>query len=57
MVIALNQIAVDIPIFSGNALRYVNFGCLPSAVPSFTKICEWNFKISWNFYMKAIFYA
>ena len=38
MVFALNQIAAAILIFSGNALRYVNCGCLPSAVQSFTKI-------------------
>ena len=38
MVFALNQIAAAILIFSGNALRYVNCGYLPSAVQSFTKI-------------------
>ena len=38
MVFALNQIAAAILIFSGNALRYVNCGCLPSAVQCFVKI-------------------
>ena len=38
MVFALNEIAAAILIFSGNALRFVNFGCLPSAVQSCTKI-------------------
>ena len=38
MVFALNEIAAAILIFYGNVLRYVNCGCLPSAVQSCTKI-------------------
>ena len=38
MVFALDEIAAAILIFSGNALRYVNCGCLTSAVQSCTKI-------------------
>ena len=57
MVFALNRIAARIRIFSRNALRYVNFGCLPSAVQSLTTIYKRNFEISWNFYMKAIIRA
>ena len=57
MFFALNRITARIRIFSGNALRYVNFGCLPSAVQSLTKIYKRNFEITWNFYMKAIIYA
>ena len=54
MVLAFKRTAVVIRIFSENALGYVNFGCLPPAEQSFTQICNRNFEISWNFYMKAI---
>ena len=54
IVFALNRIAALMHIFSGNALRYVNFGCLPSAVQSLTKICRRDFEISWNLYMKVM---
>ena len=38
-------------------LIYVTTKCLSSAVPSFTKICQRNFEILWNFYMKGIISA
>ena len=38
LVLAPNGIAALIRIFSGNALGYVDFGCSPSTVRSFTKI-------------------
>lgn len=57
VVFALNQIAAVIPIFSGNALPYVDFGCLTSAVQSFTEISIRNFERSRNFYIKALIYA
>ena len=45
IVLALNRISALIRIFSENALCYVYFGCLPSAVRSFTKIYQRNFEI------------
>ena len=33
---------------------YVTTKCLSSVVPSFTKICQRNFEILWNFYMKGM---
>ena len=57
MALAFNRTTVLIRIFSENALGYVNFGCLPPAVQSFTQIYNRNFEISWNFYMKAIICA
>ena len=57
IVLALNQILAHILIFSRNALRYLYFGCLPSAERSFMKIDKRNFEIFWNFFRKGIIYA
>ena len=44
-------------IFFGNAFHYRYFGCLSSAMWSFTKMYTRNFKISLNFYKKGIHFA
>ena len=52
MVLALNRISAIFGFFF-NALRYVFFGRMSSALRSFRKMYKRNFKISWNLYKKC----